>query len=95
MPVSKVGRRPLLVGLCLALLGCTNPRNGISMLFQPQSKDYFEGPLMQAGQAIERGDAAALQALQRRVHLSGLQILFNMVAHVHSNVAPIEEVILG
>lgn len=30
-----------------------------------------------------------------RGHLSGLQILFNMVAHVHSNVAPIEEVILG
>ena len=59
-------RRPLLVGLCLALLGCTNPRNGISMLFQPQSKDYFEGPLLQAGQAIERGDVPALQALQRQ-----------------------------
>ena len=58
-------RRPLLAGLCLALLGC-NSRNTLPMIFQPQSKDYFEGPLLQAGQAIERGDVPALQALQRQ-----------------------------
>ncbi len=66
MPGSLVGRRPLLLaGLCLALLGCTSG-NTMPMIFQPQAQDYFEGPLLQAGQAIERGDAAALQALQRQ-----------------------------
>jgi hypothetical protein len=63
---SRSIRRPLLLaGLCLALLGCTSG-NTMPMIFQPQAQDYFEGPLLQAGQAIERGDAAALQALQRQ-----------------------------
>jgi ankyrin repeat protein len=36
------------------------------MFFKAQASDYFEGPLLQAGQAIERGDVPALQALQRQ-----------------------------